>query len=157
MSNGRNYCYDENNEYLLILCTCCGSNGVHECCLNETDDFICNDCGPPPAKKRRNSNETIDMDTMYCETQLEVPSNKRRKIAKSIDEIDMNNNNAIKSPTKTVTSKQNLVLCEISIKLVRLENIQKDEWNEFLLLLFKKTYLFLFCWSNVQTVRINLY
>lgn len=129
MSNGRNHCYDENNEYLLILCTCCGSNGVHESCLIGTEDFICNDCRPPPpAKKRRRLNETIHMDTIYCEPQLEndeQPSNKRRKTIKSIEKTDTNNNVQMKSSTETSIIS---VKRAISIKLIRLENIWKDEW-----------------------------
>ena len=111
MSNGRNYCYDENNEYLLILCVCCGSNGVHKCCLDGTKDFICKDCGPAllptpkppaPAKKRRRLNETIGIDTLNSEPQ---PSKKRRKITKSIDKTDLNNNAQINSPTEQINIK----------------------------------------------------
>lgn len=126
MSHGRSYCYDEDNEYLLTLCTCCGSNGVHECCLNGTVDFICNDCGPPPAKKRRIVSETIAMDVTKYDRQLEVSSMKRRKIAKCIDTADINNNVQI----STSTPKPKFVLRELSIKLVRLENVFKRiEWN----------------------------
>lgn len=119
--NGRNYCYDENNEYLLILCTCCGSNGVHECCLNGKEDFVCSVC-EPPSKKRRKINETIDVDTIQCEQQPELPSKKRRKIAKSIENTDMNNNLPLNVSSEASTSKTDFVLWEISIKLTPLDN-----------------------------------
>lgn len=123
MSKGRSYCYDKNNEYLLILCDCCGSSGVHKCCLIGTDYFICNDCGSPPAKKRRILNDAIALDTVSSVPSLEVPSKKRRKTTKCIDNTDINNNVQIKSLTKTPTIRPKFQLREIRIKLTRLENI----------------------------------
>lgn len=130
MSNGRDYCYNENNEYLLIVCTNCGSNGVHECCLNDKDDFICNDCGPP-SNKRRKLNEANGIDTMYYEPQPKQSLKKRRKIAKPIYETDANNNVEMESSPKTSksTSKPGFVLWEIRIKLPPLT----DDWTQLIL------------------------
>lgn len=124
MPNGRNYCYDENNDYLLILCECCGSNGVHECCSNGTDDlWTCNDCGPPPAKKRRILNDTITIDTVGSMPPLKVPSKKRRKTTGCIDDADINNNNQMKSLTESSITRPKIRLRKLSIRLTRLKNI----------------------------------
>lgn len=143
MSNGRNYCYDENHDYLLILCACCGSNGVHECCLSGTDDFTCNDCGPPPAKKRRLLNDTIAIDTISSKPLLDVPSKKRRKTTGCIDNVDMNNNVQMKSST----TKPKYLLRGISIKLTRLENTFK-KWMLSFKLLFKNCKYFCPCFVD---------
>lgn len=107
MSNGRDYCYDENDGYLLELCTCCGSNGVHKCCLDEGKKFTCNDCEPPSKKRRRLNDDTNvnSIDTIICETQPVLQaSNKRRKIIKPIDQTDMNNNVQPNSSSEALTS-----------------------------------------------------
>lgn len=119
MSNGRNHCYDEHNEYLLVLCTCCGSTGVHECCFNGKNDFICNDCDPP-SKKRRKLDDSAD-DTIECSPQPASPSKKkRRKVAKPIDRTDMNNNGVqpnSSAETSASTSTNDFVVWNFSIKL----------------------------------------
>lgn len=54
MQQGRQYCYDENNEYLLVVCEHCGSAGVHERCMQKKRRFLCDDCKlEPPRKKRK--------------------------------------------------------------------------------------------------------
>lgn len=61
MSQGRKYYMDENDEYLLVKCKYCSSKGVHECCLLENSEFVCDACEPLPPPKRQKIEPTDDV------------------------------------------------------------------------------------------------
>lgn len=93
MPEGRQHYIDEDGEYLLIPCDICGAQAVHDDCLPEGHDFICNDCElVQPSKKRKSSND------------------ESVNFINQIFDIDKNNNIATPSQLKFVRSKITLIL-----------------------------------------------
>lgn len=119
---GRMNYIDKKGEYLLVVCQCCGSKGVHKCCLKRKSEFLCDDCDFKPISKKRKLTEDRD-DSVSIHNDIDMNNN----VQMSLNDVDLQGSNEKLSSTPKTPGR----FVEIQFKII-VPNLTEKEVFELI-------------------------
>lgn len=127
---GRMNYIDKKGEYSLVVCQCCGSKGVHKCCLKRKSEFLCDDCDFKPISKKRKLTKDRDA-SVSIHNDIDMNNN----VQMSLNDVDLQKSNeklssTPKTPGRFVEIQFKIIVPNLTEKEVLELIVKKRKLNE---------------------------